>query len=346
MPEKILVTWPISPNRVISMEDMVKALKINLEEWDISKARVNKWDTSMKSKTDDIIISENYQVELHLLPKLQQELKTVIQVLNETLQKDPPKVPINSNLNPTKGKIWMLSMFDTHIDKMDVKNTPIKKKIIKLRDAAYRVIDKMNKYWVERMLKVNWWDYFNSDWSHKTTKGTPQENTVSEYDSWKYWFELEIAIIDMMKEFWEVDLIFAPGNHDWHKLQYLRDMIDVYYKNDDNVNVINSGMDRTYYPWWDLLIWVYHWQDAKLKDLPMIAALENKTKHSMIEIFTWHKHRKLKEDFSWAIVEVLWQAWTKNKREESNWYSNHKPSINWFVFDKKNWREVEFTENI
>lgn len=340
----VIVTWPLQPKRVITKEDIVDALGINLQEWDISKIRANKWDTSMKSKTDDVIISENYQIELHLIPKLEYELKTAIQVLNETLQHKPATSPLIHNTNGTK--LGMVTMYDTHIDKLDVNWTPIKKKVIKVRDAIRRTLDKLDKYGVNKLLKVNGGDYFNSDGSHKTTKWTPQENSTWEYDAWKYGFELEIAIHDMMKELWTVDSIFVPGNHDWHKLQYLRDMVAVYYKNDDNVNVIQTQGDRVYYPFWENLLWFTHGAGAKQKDLPMLAIQETKTKHKNIEIFLWHRHRQIKEDYSWAIVEVLSQASWKNAWADINGYDNHTPSVNWFVFDKKNWREAQFTEKL
>lgn len=328
------------------MDDMVEALNINLSEWDVKKIIANKWDTSMKSKTDDILVSENYQIELHLLPKLEQELKTVIQVLNESLRNPSPIVPQYERHEDisTRWKLWIVTMYDAHIDKLDVKWTPIKKKVVKLRDAVHRVLDKLDKMGISKLLKVNGGDFFNSDGSQRTTKWTPQENNASEYDGRKYGLELEIAIHELMSQLADTDSIYVPGNHDRHKLQYLRDAVSMYFKDNQNIHVIQDNFDRIYYPRGDVWLWFTHGAWAKPKDLPMLAVQEMKTKHRIIEIFVWHIHKKLREDFTWAIVETLSAAWNKNKRAEWNWYDNHFPSINGFIFDKKNWREAQFTQ--
>ena len=298
----------------------------------------------MKWDNNEVIISENYQIKLYLLPKMTEDMKTAYQILNEMLSKNPPEVASYHKEIDKNGRLGSIFLPDAHIDKLDIYRTPFKKKLSQIRDAVKRLLDKIDRYWVEQLLYGNIWDYFNSDNSHRTTKWTPQENCVSEMDAWKYWAELQFEIIQIMKQVAHVTAVFMEGNHDWHKLQYLRDICAIYFKSDENVSVIQGDKERFYFPRGVTWLWLTHGANAKEKDLPGLANAEMKTKHSIIEIFKWHIHQNKKTQFPGAIVETLPAAWYPGQREDNNWYWTVKPSISWFVHWKKTGREAQFIE--
>lgn len=341
-----IVSGPLSPERVMTQEAIIKALNVDMDQFIIQRCIVNKRDTSMRGEKWELIISENYQVKLFLLPKMTEDVKTIHAVLEDMLSKNTPEVAYLHKDIPNNGKMWSIFIADAHIDKLDIKWTPFKKKLHNLKEATKRLLDKIDRYGIEKLMYGNIGDYFNSDNSHKTTKWTPQENCVSELDAWKYGAELQIEILQIMKQIAHVTAIFAPGNHDWHKLQYLRDMCSVYFKNDENVDVMISDKERFYMPWWKTLIGVTHGANAKEKDLPGLAAVENKTRHRVTEIFKWHIHQDKKTQYPGAIVETLPAAWTPGQWEDNNWFWHKDPSIVWFVHWKKTGREAQFIEKI
>ena len=72
---------------------------------------------------------------------------------------------------------------DVHIDKQRKDSlATVKKKLI---EADNRIFDRMDRFASQKQLIVILGDFFNSDNSYKTTKGTEQQNKTSEYDAWK-----------------------------------------------------------------------------------------------------------------------------------------------------------------
>lgn len=342
----VIVTWPLSPNRVLTKEDLLKALKVDMNQFDIQRCVVNKRDTSMKWENNEVIISENYQIKLYLLPKMTEDMKIAHGILNDMLSKNPPEVAYYHDEIDKNGRLWSIFLPDAHIDKLDIHRTPFKKKLMRIKDAIKRLLDKIDRYGVEKLLYGNIGDYFNSDNSHRTTKWTPQENSVSEMDARKYGAELQFEIIQLMKQVAHVTGVFMEWNHDWHKLQYLRDICAVYFKNDQNVDIVQGDKERFYFPRGVTLLWLTHGANAKEKDLPWLAHAETKTKHSIIEIFKWHIHQNKKTQYPWAVVETLPAAWYPGQREDNNWYWTVSPSISWFVHWKKTGREAQFIESL
>lgn len=342
----VVVSWPLSPNRVLTKENLIEALKIDENLFDIQRCVLNKWDTSMKWDSGEIIVSENYQVKMYLIPKMTDDLRVAAKVFEDMLAWNMPETAYAPREISNNGRLWTIALADAHIDKLNVEWISMKKKIAKIREAIIRLVDKIDRYWIEKFLFVNLWDYFNSDGSARTTKWTPQDNMAFEYDSWKQWAELQIAIIQIMKQIANVSVIFTEWNHDWHKLKYLRDMCAAYFKDDSQVDVVECDKERIYYPRGKTWLWFTHGANAKEKDLPMLAQREMKTKHDVIEIFKWHIHQARIVQFPGAIVETVSQASGKWKREENNWYWTNTPTISWYVHGKKTWREAHFLENI
>ena len=46
-----------------------------------------------------------------------------------------------------------------------------------------------------------------------------------------------------------VDVLYANGNHDTNRLQYLSDAMDIFFQNNDKVTIDNGHNPRKYYDW-------------------------------------------------------------------------------------------------
>lgn len=342
--EKIItITWPLSPERIITKEDLFLALKINPEERIINKLTGNKWDTIMKEK-DWSHINENIQIKVELTPRIKKELITLKELLEEYT---PREVSLHRSENENNGILWSVMLYDAHIDKLDVKWTNIQKKVKKILDWTSRLLDKLSKFDPEKMLFVNWWDYFNTLTKWATKWNTQQENNCSEKEAWKYWLELQIELLELISQLAPVDAIFIEWNHEAEKLTYLRDAVSAYNRNNQNINILEWNGDRQYYQRWDNLMWFTHGDKIKPANLVTVAHQENsKKKYNSLEMFQWHLHKSTKDTFAWAIVEVLTWASGQNDWARWHWYDVVWGQINWYTHSKKEWRQAHLIQKI
>ena len=210
-------------------------------------------------------------------------------------------------------------IYDTHIDKLDVKWTPIQKKVAKVLEATKRILDKLSKFDVDKMLFVNGGDYFNTLTKWATKWNTQQENNCSEKDAWKYWLELQIELLELISKLAPVDAIFIEWNHG----------------------------DRQYYQWWETMMWFTHWDKIKPANLVTVAHQENsRKKYNSLEMFQRHLHKSSKETYAWAIVEVLTGASWQNDWARGHWYDLTYGQINGYIHDKKDWRQAHIIERV
>jgi len=347
--EKIItITWPLAPKRIITKEDLFTALKLDPKDWIVHKLTGNKYDVSMKDK-DGVHISENIQVKLELTPRVKKELITLKELLEEYTPREytDSNAALHRSQNAKNDVLWSVMIYDAHIDKLDVKWTSIQKKVAKVLDGTNRILDKLSKFDIDKMLFVNWWDYFNTLTKWATKWNTQQENNCSEKEAWKYWLELQIELLELISKLAPVDAIFIEWNHEAEKLTYLRDAVSAYNRNNPNINILEWNGDRQYYQWWETMMWFTHGDKIKPANLVTVAHQENsRKKYNNLEMFQWHLHKSTKDTFAWAIVEVLtWASW-QNDWARWHWYDVAWWQINWYVHSKKEWRQAHIIQKL
>lgn len=61
------IIWPKSPNRIITAKDLLSLHpEISLDDWEIKKQIINKWDQWQNKKDGSTEIIELFQVKLEL----------------------------------------------------------------------------------------------------------------------------------------------------------------------------------------------------------------------------------------------------------------------------------------
>ena len=348
-PTKIItITWPLSPKRIVTKDDLFEALGIDATQYLINKLTANKWDTIMKDK-DWSHINENIQVKVELIPRISKELITLKELLEEYV---PPVIERYVALHHehiwNKEHLWSVMLYDAHIDKLDVNWTTITSKVAKVKESTKRLLDKMGKFDLEKLLFVNGGDYFNTLTKWHTKWDTRQENNCSEKEAWKYWLELQIEMLELLWQLAPVESIFIEWNHEAEKLTYLRDAVAMYFKHCDHINILEWNGDRQYYQYWNTTMGRTHWDKIKPQQLVNVAQQENSNKtYEMLEMFQWHLHKSSKETYAWAIVEVLtWASWQNDRARGRGYDIMWRGQINWYVHHKEEWRIAHIIQNV
>lgn len=222
---------------------------------------------------------------------------------------------------------------DLHFDRLEHD----KNYLSRIDNRTFDILERMKKLGADKLLYANLWDYFNSDHNNKTTKGTDQFNREKETESFKRGLKHQMDLISQLKEELPLDVIYAVGNHDSNRLQYLADALELYFRGE--VNIDNSLKFRKYYPYGNNLLAFAHWDKVKDKDIFSVVSQEAKLrKHNYY--FRGDKHRELKELFGNFLLQTLGSPASVSEWEERQGYITRN-NLLWVLIDKKKGKVAE-----
>lgn len=132
-------------------------------------------------------------------------------------------------------------------------------------------------------------DLLNTDTSdYRTTKGTPQFDTVEYQESFRQAWQLMADIINRLAQIAPVDVLIVPGNHDTVRSFYVGETLSALFTNHDGVNVDNHRDTRKYYKYGVTTIGYTHGDKEKIGDLPLLMASERKEDFAFSDYTEWH----------------------------------------------------------
>lgn len=322
------IIGPLTPERVLTVEQLLEVSKVNQDVWEVFKQEVNKRDWQQKAPDGSLRIVEQYQVKAWLQIKKALQNNEYKQELFDLLKKEVPKLQ-----GPTYkdgGLLQLIILTDAHFDRIEHAKRPYLKEI---NDRFMRLVEDGQRYKPDKILFANLGDYFNSDTNYATTKGTPQHNYMTEGESFRVWLEEEIKRIKILQEIQATDVVYISWNHDTNKLQALADAIDIYFSGTNNINVNAEPIPRKYYNWGNNELGFAHWNNLKNKQIPLIFQQETKAKlHNFF--FKGHEHHERKEQIGNVIINQSWSTARPSERERNQWHIG-RSKIKSFVFDKK-----------
>ena len=126
-----------------------------------------------------------------------------------------------------------------------------------------------------------------------TTRGTLQDcDGTPEELAWT-WVELCREYVDFVRQFAPVTLFVIAGNHDYYTSTLLRASMKGWFHNTENVEVVESLLNRQYVVYGENLLAFLHGDIGSVKDWPAIIAGEERQKWGITSnkfIFTGHYH--------------------------------------------------------
>ena len=158
-------------------------------------------------------------------------------------------------------------------------------------------------YPVQRYLLIVGSDFLHADTYQgkvpTTTSGTPQDVDGRLSKVFKRARRLLVEQVDLFRQRGcPVDVLFVRGNHDEKSVGMLGLVIDSWYRQDEQVNVIVPDGTRSYYGFGRNAFMLHHGHDAKKKDAPLVFATECPaeiwvaSKNGAREILSGHFHAR------------------------------------------------------
>lgn len=318
--------------RITTIEKLLEASDISLEEREIIKAKVNKREVASKTN-DGTELTELFQVVAELRLKHELLWADTKQMLFDTFKSVIPTLP--TKVYKDWPLLAQIIHTDLHIERLEHNRKNYLKEI---DDRTMRLFDKLMKHKPDMLLYANTGDFYNSDTDSKTTKWTQQQNYLNERDSFRLWLNHQIALIKTLSEQIHTEVIYVPWNHDRVRLQALSDAIDIYFAL--TLNVDSDNLERKYKTWGDVTLWYCHWDGIKNKQIPMTMQQEaGLSKYNYF--FKGHRHEKHTEVMWNVTIQQIGSPAYPSAWEINLWHS-WRGKIEGQLFDKKQWKVWEF----
>lgn len=175
--------------------------------------------------------------------------------------------------------------------------------------AVWSLVEKAEKFGIDRILLPIGNDALNSEGKRRTTTGgTPQEDSGPWYQTFRHYISTMIATIQMLSEYYPVDVLVVPGNHDHEVSFYAGEAIRTYFHSNTNVQVNNNYGYRKYYEYGVNMLLFTHGDSEKTSDLPLIMATEQPemfARTKFRETHLGHFHKEMLNEFRGVKVRFL-----------------------------------------
>ena len=268
--------------------ELLERFKIDKKYWQVTKSVINEWGSWDNP-------NRQAKAWLERIGDIQ-DWDTFKKEFMEDVITQSPVVPRIAMRFPVTGKMQEINIFDVHLAKLawheesgENYDTQITK------DRFFQALEKLIRagelHKVEQIVFPVGNDFFNSDGAYpypQTTKGTPQESDIRWQRAWRIGRQMLIDAIDMLKQIAPVYIPVVPGNHEFQKMFYLGDLLQVKYENDKNVFINNSPHPRKYYKWGQNLLGFTHGHNISPQKLLGLMPHEARQMWADTKYHEWH----------------------------------------------------------
>lgn len=281
---------------VKSLDELIEKCKIDTEKWEVTKYVQNFWGNGD---------NPHWQVKAWLGKKTVEQLFQANFV--EFLDSYEPVSQAVTSPDFVEGKsdaMLVINKQDSHLNKYDIdgdNNINDRLSAIVYKVATIVAQAKLSNN-LENITYVIGSDEFNSEYSGATTKGTPQTNTHTYHDSFRFICDHEVMMITMLLQQAEtVNVVYVAGNHDeyvgWHMIEWL----DTFFRLEERVHFDCSPKYRKYVSYGTSALMFNHGDAIKPAKLAALFPMEFKegwSFHENFYIFTGDKHHEVSQDFN------------------------------------------------
>ncbi len=283
-------------DEIKSLDELIVKCKIDTDKWEITKYVQNYWGNGE---------TPHWQVKAWLGKKSTEQVFQDAFVDFLTSYEPVSQEVMSPTVDFGKSNAMLIiNKQDSHLNKYDIDgNNNI---AARLGEIMYKVEMIVNQAKLsnnlEQITYIIGSDEFNSEYSGATTKGTPQTNTHTYHDSFKFICDHEVLMITMLLQYAEhVNVVYVAGNHDefvgWHMVNWLQ----TYFRNTERLTFDCSPKYRKYISYGESALMFNHGdaiKPAKLAALFPIEFREAWSFHNNFYIFTGDKHHEVSQDFN------------------------------------------------
>jgi hypothetical protein len=206
-----------------------------------------------------------------------------------------------------------ISISDYHLAKRTVDgDNDITTRVLRYVSVAQSLIEKVtSNYNVNNIILPISNDYFHTDnYQHQTTNGTPQDTIMDYTEEYELGFAILVDTINMLRQHCNnVTVVLVQGNHDRTKSFYLAHALDIFFKDESDVEFIREHsvvkgvtLGNTFIGW--------HHGNCKIEDLPLLFATHPKYRHQVgdavyREVHTGDKHHYMAKEVKGVRIQQM-----------------------------------------
>ena len=206
-----------------------------------------------------------------------------------------------------------ISIADYHLAKRTVDgDNDITTRALRYVTMAQSLIEKVkSNYNINNVVLPISNDFFHTDnYQHQTTNGTPQDTIMDYSEEYELGFAVLVDTINMLRQFANnVTVVLVQGNHDRTKSFYLAHALDVFFRDELDVEFIREHsvikgitLGNTFIGW--------HHGNCKLEDLPLLFATHPKYSQAFgnakyREVHTGDKHHYMAKEVKGVRIQQM-----------------------------------------
>ncbi len=352
--------------RVKSLEDLIKNCNVDLDNWevdwfDIGTYEVTGFDNDRKPVTVTMYRTKAKFKKINIwenLSKLREDLK---QDLFETFQSYAYRPTYKIDKKNSEGYLLEIGAYDLHLGKLGITGDEYSLDVARTRlhTAIDSLFHRARGFKIEEIVFVVGNDFLNVDKDKpfaSTTKGTPQSNSVSAYDAYRFGRKLLVECINLLAQTAPVRVVVIPGNHDEESMLHMGDTLEAIYENTEHITVDNSRPLMKGYVYGECLLIFDHGNRVKnYKNLASVISQRfrevwSEVKH--IEVHRGHLH-SLKtnimgqvEELNGICVRHLGSMSPTDQWHDDSGYISAIKRAHAFIWHKTNGMQCEYYYNI
>jgi hypothetical protein len=259
----------------------------------------------------------------------------------------PPIVAAPKYENENKECALFLNPADLHIGKRGVDGYDLRTASDRMLEGINGLLEKAKPYGIEKIFFVLGNDILHTDGAHgMTTKGTPQDNDGTFYDSFKTALMTCIIGLTACRAMAFTEVIYVPSNHDNNSGYMLAQAVACWFRNE--LRMDDEPKARKYSIYGNSLVMNTHFDKVDTTKLPMIMATEMPSgwAHSKYRyIYGGHLHHKkvIALDVGSVCVESMRSPAGDDKYHQDYGYVGSMKGIDAFIHHRKYGQQARIT---
>lgn len=276
--------------RIKTLEDLIEVLEVDTEEWMVSRFKGNSWEQNSVEAGRVTLLQVKAEFVRSFEADRQLARKILDDMLADAAKHMPVYVPVTRPASLAGGDpvMFEVAVFDPHIGMLawgrEV-GAPYDLKIaVSDYEAAVSHLLSLGRFYpVERVLFIVGNDLLHVDSvapgttrGGATSRGTQQDIDTRLAKMFTAARRAVVAGIDQARTIAPVDVLVVPGNHDAQQMYRLGEVLNAWYRNDADVNVIYGPNKRKYYGYGSNVFMFTHGEEYRRQrdSLPLIFATE------------------------------------------------------------------------
>lgn len=296
------VVTKITPERVRSLDDLIRVCEVDTNEWYVDRYVVNKWEMGSTDADSQPQTTPLFQVKAWLKRKtplitVRMEIESLVKSAWDAL----PARPAPTAIIEPGPYMLELAIPDLHLGKLAWKpetgyaNYDIRTAERLFDKALDTLLARVASFQFERIVFPIGNDVLHSDTKQGTTyKGTQLDTDSRFHKAFSVARQMLTRAIDRLRSIAPIIVPMVSGNHDNLSVWHMGDSLACYYHNVPEVTIMNDPILRKYVQFGQVALMFTHGDRGKKTDWPLLFATEQPKmfgSSSWREIHVGHTHR-------------------------------------------------------